>query len=152
MSLSSFMTKDVITLEIDDNLSKAKQIFDNHNIHHILIKNGKELAGIITDRDLYKHLSPSVGTKKETPKDTALLSKKIHLIMSRELVTANANTTLNEAVLLFHDNHISCLPIVDENFHPIGIISWRDILKIIAIQYRMKLASQSSKNPDINII
>ena len=75
MSLSSFMTKDVITLEIDDNLSKAKQIFDNHNIHHILIKNGKELAGIITDRDLYKHLSPSVGTKKETPKDTALLSK-----------------------------------------------------------------------------
>lgn len=152
MSLSTFMTKEIITLEIDDNLSKAKQVFDQHNIHHILIKNGKELAGIITDRDLYKHLSPNIGTKKETPKDTFLLSKKIHLIMSRELVTANANTTLNEAVLLFHDNHISCLPIVDENFHPIGIISWRDIIKIIAVQYRMKLANQKNKKPDINII
>lgn len=151
MSLSSFMTKDVITLDIDDNLSKAKQIFDQHNIHHILIKNGKELAGIITDRDLYKHLSPNVGTKKETPKDTVLLSKKIHLIMSREIVTANENTSLNEAVLLFHDHHISCLPIVDKNFHPIGIISWRDILKIIAIQYRMKLAKQN-KNSDIQIL
>lgn len=151
MSLSSFMIREIITLEIDDNLSKAKQVFDKNNIHHILIKNGKELAGIITDRDLYKHLSPNVGTKKETPKDTILLSKKIHLIMSRELVTANENTTLNQAVLLFHDHHISCLPIVDENFHPVGIISWRDIIKIIAIQYRMKLASQNN-NPDINIV
>lgn len=149
MSLSSFMTKEVITLEIDDNLSKAKQVFDNHKIHHILIRNGKELAGIITDRDLHKHLSPNIGTKKETPKDTFLLSKKIHLIMSRELVTASESTTLNEAVLLFHDNHISCLPVVDDNFHPIGIISWRDIIKIIALQYRKKIANSGS---DIKIV
>ena len=74
MSLSSFMTKDVITLDIDDNLSKAKQVFDQHNIHHILIKNGKELSGIITDRDLYKHLSPNIGTKKETPKDIDIVT------------------------------------------------------------------------------
>ncbi|GAA6204116.1 MULTISPECIES: CBS domain-containing protein [Thalassotalea] len=142
MSLSAFMTKEIISLEIDDNLSKAKQAFDKYNIHHILIKNGKELSGIITDRDLYKHLSPNIGTKKETPKDTFLLSKKINLIMSRELITAKENTSLNDAVLLFHDHHISCLPIVDDHFRPIGIISWRDIIKIIALQYRMKLANQ----------
>ncbi|MEW6991130.1 CBS domain-containing protein [Colwelliaceae bacterium 6441] len=139
------MTKQIISLDIDDNLSKAKQVFDANKIHHIMIKNGKELAGIITDRDLYKHLSPAIGTKKETPKDTILLSKKLHLIMSRELVTATENTTLNEAVLLFYDNHISCLPVVNDKFHPIGIITWRDIIKIVALQYRKKLADNTKE-------
>ena len=145
MAINSLMTKAVITLDLDDDLTKAKHVFDQHKIHHILIKDGKKLVGIITDRDLYKHLSPQIGTNKETARDASLLRKKLHLIMSRELVTATADTSLNEAALLFYDNHISCLPIVDENFHPIGIVSWRDIIKIIAIQYRNKLAKENGK-------
>lgn len=153
MSISTVMSKNLITLNIDDDLAKAKLIFEKHNIHHLLILNGKELAGVITDRDLYKHLSPTIGTNKETPRDTSLLRKKLHLIMSRELVTGTDKTTLNEAVLLFYDNHISCLPIVNELFHPIGLISWRDVIKVIAIQYRNRLTQKSKseqENPQKN--
>jgi len=134
------MSKNLITLEMDDDLGKAKAIFDQHKIHHILILNDKELAGIITDRDIYKHLSPTIGTKNETPRDNSMLQKKLHLIMNRNLTTTSENATLNEAVLLFYDNHISCLPVVNELMQPIGIISWRDILKVIALKYRLKLA------------
>ncbi|MFT6899873.1 MAG: acetoin utilization protein AcuB [Colwellia sp.] len=141
MSLSKVMSKNLITLEIDDNLSKAKAIFDQHNIHHILIICDKQLVGIVTDRDLYKHLSPTIGTKNETPRDHSMLQKKLHLIMNRNLITAKKETSLNDAVLLFYDNHISCLPIVDDSMQPLGIISWRDILKVLALQYRLKLAT-----------
>ena len=141
MSLSKVMSKNLITLEIDDNLSKAKAIFDQHNIHHILIICDKQLVGIVTDRDLYKHLSPTIGTKNETPRDHSMLQKKLHLIMNRNLITAKKETSLNDAVLLFYDNHISCLPIVDDSMQPLGIISWRDILKVVALQYRLKLAT-----------
>jgi len=140
VSLSKVMSKNLITLELDDDLGKAKAIFDQHKIHHILVLNGKELAGIITDRDIYKHLSPTIGTKNETPRDNSMLQKKLHLIMSRNLITTGENATLNEAVLLFYDNHISCLPVVNELMQPVGIISWRDILKVIALQYRHKLS------------
>jgi acetoin utilization protein AcuB len=133
------MSRDLITLELDDNLSKAKAIFDTTNIHHILIVDNGPLVGIITDRDLYKHLSPTIGTSKETPKDTFLLQKKINLIMSRELTTIKEETTLNESVVLFHDKHLSCLPVVDDKYHPIGIITWRDILKIIALRYKKEM-------------
>ena len=135
------MSSNLITLELDDDLSQAKKIFDQHKIHHILVLDNKELVGIVTDRDLYKHLSPAIGTSKETYNDTMLLQKKIHLIMARNLITALANISINEAVLLFHDNHISCLPIVNKEGHPIGIISWRDILKILALKYRKKMAT-----------
>lgn len=138
MSISTIMSRELITLSIDDNLDKAKAIFDQHKIHHILITHNNELSGVLTDRDLYKHLSPTIGTAKETYKDSALLQKKVHLIMSRNVVTAKEDLSLNEAVLLFYDNHISCLPIVDDKFNLLGIITWRDILKILALQYRKK--------------
>jgi acetoin utilization protein AcuB len=143
MSLSKIMSTNLLTLEMDDDLSKAKAIFEQHNIHHILVLNEKELVGVITDRDLYKHLSPTIGTRNETPRDHSMLQKKLHLVMSRNLTTAKEEVNLNEAVLLFYDNHLSCLPIVNDKMEPIGIISWRDILKVVALQYRHKLASHN---------
>ena len=140
MSISQVMSKKLITLDIDDDLHKAKTLFDTHKIHHILILNGQELAGVITDRDLYKHLSPYIATHKETQRDSALLNKKVHLIMNRDLITTNEHCSLNEAVLLFHQHHISCLPVINNEYQPIGIISWRDIIKIVALQHLKKLS------------
>jgi len=137
------MSRDLITLELDDDLSKAKAIFDTTKIHHILITDNGQLVGIITDRDVYKHLSPTIGTSKETPKDTFLLQKKVHLIMSRELTTVKEETTLNESVVLLHDKHVSCLPVVNDKDHPVGIITWRDILKVIALRYKKELKTRA---------
>jgi acetoin utilization protein AcuB len=141
MKIESLMNKKLITLSMDAPLSKAKEIFEKENIHHLLITDDEGLlAGVMTDRDLYKNLSPSIGTSQETHRDTALMQKKSHQIMARNLITSQAQQTLNEAVLLFYDNHISCLPVVDEQNKAIGIITWRDILKVLALQYRKKLA------------
>jgi acetoin utilization protein AcuB len=127
---------------MDDTLNDAKNAFDNYEMHHILITDNKRLTGVITDRDLYQHLSPSIGTSKETHQDSFLLQKKLHLIMSRNLITASEDITLNEAVLIFYDNQISCIPVIDEQGCPIGIITWRDIIKVIAVQYRRKQQKQ----------
>ena len=140
MKIESLMSTKLVTLHLDDDLSKAKDVFDTYNIHHILILDDEnKLAGVITDRDLFKHLSPTVGTSKESPKDISLMQRKMHQIMSRELISAKKEQSLNEAVLLFHDNHISCLPVINEQGKAIGIITWRDILKVIALQYRKKI-------------
>ena len=144
MKVKNLMSNNLITLSMDDPLSKAKEVFESQTIHHLLITDDDGfLAGVITDRDLYKHLSPTVGTSQETHRDTALLQKKLHQIMSRNLITAQVQYTLSKAVLLFYDNHISCLPIVDKDSKPIGIITWRDILKVLALQYRKKKSSSA---------
>ena len=140
MLIAKLMSKNLITLYLDDDLNKAKALFNQHPIHHILILDDEDkLAGVITDRDLFMHLSPTVGTNKESHKDVSLLQRKIHQIMTRELVVATSKQSVHEAVLLFHDKHVSCLPVVNSDNKPIGIITWRDILKVIALQYRKKL-------------
>ncbi|MGJ8693503.1 MAG: CBS domain-containing protein [Thalassotalea sp.] len=141
MSLADYMSKDLITVCLDDDLKKVKTIFEGHNLHHILvIDDDGKLYGVITDRDLYKHLSPAVGTAKETQKDAQLLNKKVNLIMSHEVHTAKADLSVSEAIVLFNDHQLSCLPVVNDDNKPVGIITWRDIIKLLALQYQQKLA------------
>ena len=137
------MSKNLITLDVDDDLAKAKNTFDEFPIHHILVLDEGKLVGIINDRDIHAQLSPDFGTRKETPQDIIQARKRLHQIMSRNLITAPSNISLNEAVLLFHDNNISCLPIVNSQKRPLGVITWRDILRVIATQYRRKIVSNS---------
>ncbi|WP_440876540.1 CBS domain-containing protein [Thalassotalea sp. PLHSN55] len=145
MSVNKLMSKELLTLDLDEELEQAKQIFDTNSIHHILITEENKLVGLVTDRDVYQHLSPAIGTRKETHSDTLLLQKKLNLIMEKDLITAHDDISLNEAVVLFYDHNLSCLPIVNQHSHPVGIITWRDIIKVVALQYRKKL--QASDMP-----
>lgn len=142
MAVSQIMRSNLITLDMDDTLADAKGLFEHHDMHHILITDNGKLTGVMTDGDLLQHLSPTIGTRKETPQDGFILNKKVHLIMSRDVIKASADITLNEAVLIFYDHQISCIPVVDENEHPVGIITWRDIIKVIAVQYRRKTQTE----------
>lgn len=144
MAIGQIMSRNLVCLDMDDTLGDAKAIFDQNEIHHILINDGKKLAGVITDRDVHFHLSPSVGTRNETYQDSILLNKKLHLIMRKDIVTATAEINVNEAVLLFNDKKISCLPVVDDQNKALGIITWRDIFKVIAIQYRRRLQAEEN--------
>ncbi len=138
MKISQIMSRDLVTLAMDDTLEHARDLFENNDLHHILIKDQTTLSGIITDRDLWRNLSPTIGTRKETPQDGFILNKKVHLIMTRDLITVTADMSLNDAILLIYEHNISCLPVVDEKQQPIGIITWRDIIKLIALKYRQK--------------
>jgi acetoin utilization protein AcuB len=109
----------------------VKELFDRNKFHHLLVVDADRLFGVVSDRDLLKALSPNLGTLTETPKDTATLNKRVHQIMTRKPVTLRNDATVADAVNLFNAHRVSCIPIVDEEFRPIGVVSWRDILRAL---------------------
>jgi len=124
------MTTRVVTVEMDDRLAVVKKIFDTLKFHHLLvIDDSRILKGVVSDRDLLKALSPYVGSAAEKARDTATLDKRVHQIMSRNPLTLQSRASVAEAVKQFLDHRVSCIPIVDEDFKPVGILSWRDVLK-----------------------
>jgi len=129
MSVKNIMRTGIVTVEMDDSLGMIKEIFDNASFHHLLVVESNRLVGVISDRDLLKSLSPGVGTASETTRDAVTLNKKAHQIMSRHLITLNPNAEIYEAINVFNNQGISCIPIINEENKPVGIISWRDILK-----------------------
>jgi acetoin utilization protein AcuB len=132
MDVGSIMTTRVVSVEMDDRLDVVKKIFDTLKFHHLLVLDDRgALKGVVSDRDLLKALSPYVGSVAENARDIATLNKRVHQIMSRNLITLRRRASVTEAIQLFLDHRISCIPIVDEVMKPVGILSWRDVLKTL---------------------
>lgn len=129
MNVEKIMSKSVAIVEMDDSLRTVKEIFDNTCFHHLFVVESDKLFGVISDRYLLKALSPNIGTKFETYKDAAVLNKKVHQIMTRKSVSLMPGAEVYDAVGISNKNNISCIPVVDGENKPIGIIGWRDILK-----------------------
>lgn len=129
MRIASIMTPRVATVELDDTLRTINGIFCYAKFHHVLVVDNKKLVGIISDRDLLKASSPFLETPAERPQDIARLTRKAHQIMSRELITANLETTIAEAVKLLLDNNVSCLPVVSPDGQIEGVVTWKDLIK-----------------------
>jgi acetoin utilization protein AcuB len=125
------MTTRVVTVEMDTGLREVKEVFDNVDFHHLLVVDEGVLFGVISDRDLLYVLSPKVGTVAETNADIADLNKRAHQIMTRQPVTLGPNATVKAAIDMFNTHKISCIPVVDTENRPVGIVSWRDILKTL---------------------
>ncbi len=134
MHLNEIMTAAVVTVELDDRLSVVKKIFDSRHFHHLLVV-GEDgtLRGVISDRDLLRALSPHVGSMNETARDSASLNKRVHQIMTRKPISLKPDDAVADAVALLLQHRISCLPIVDDDSKPVGIVSWRDVLEAVSI-------------------
>ncbi len=129
MTMKQIMSGRVATVELDDKLAVVKDIFEKLRFHHLLVVEGHTLLGVVSDRDLFKALSPNIGTATENYKDAATLNKRVHQIMARHPIVLHEDATIGEAIDLFNTKDITCIPIVNNENRPVGIVSWRDILK-----------------------
>jgi acetoin utilization protein AcuB len=130
MNVEDIMSKRVVTVELDDRLHVVKKIFDTTRFHHLLaIEHDGTLYGVVSDRDLLRALSPFIGSTVETVRDAATLDKAVHQIMTRKPITLPPQAPVADAIRIFLEHPVSCIPIVDPQFRPVGIVSWRDVLK-----------------------
>ena len=125
------MTNQVVTVHLDDKLSVVKEIFDNSSFRHLLVVEEEKLFGVISDRDLLKAISPNLDTKVVTYRDLATLNKRVHQIVSRKPITLTPDHSITDVAVLFCKHRISCIPIVDDEFRPVGIVSWRDVVRTL---------------------
>src|SRR6476469_10299191 len=66
-SVGSVMTPFPHVVHVDDSLRVARTMMVEHEVHHLPVKEGDPLVGILTDRDLKRALDPDLGlpTKDE---------------------------------------------------------------------------------------
>lgn len=131
LNVAQLMTLKPVSVSPDDSLAVVKQIFDHVKFHHVLVVEQGILLGVLSDRDLFKALSPHIGTAAETPRDLATLNKKVHQVMRRKPVTLQPQAKVMDAIHLFNSEGVSCIPVVDSSNRPQGIISWRDIIRAL---------------------
>jgi IMP dehydrogenase len=110
------MIIDPVTLHPDARVSEALHLMRIHSIGGIPVTDKRNrLVGIITNRDL----------RFETDHNR----KVSELMTKKNLVTAPLGTTLEEARRTLQQRKIEKLPVVDDDYRLVGLITYKDIIK-----------------------
>lgn len=111
----SVMIEQPYTIKPDVTVAEAKKAMAEYGVSGLLVEEGGKLAGIITRRDI---------TFEKNNK------RKVSEVMTKEVITAKAGTTIEQAKEILHKQRIEKLPVVDEKRRIVGLITSKDILKM----------------------
>lgn len=113
----SGMILDPVTLTVDKTVADAHAMMRTHKIGGIPIVNDRRtLVGILTNRDL--------RFERES-------KKLVKDIMTKEnLITAPLGTTLAQAQKILQEYKIEKLPVVNDDYELVGLITYKDIMKV----------------------
>jgi acetoin utilization protein AcuB len=131
MLVSNWMSKDVITVDVEDSMHEAVKLLKEKGIRMLpVLKKGK-LVGIVTDRDL-KRSAASDATTLDVHELLYLVSKiKVGSIMTKNPITVPQNFTVEETAEVLLKNKISGAPVVDQNGDVVGMITQTDLFRVL---------------------
>ncbi len=121
----SGMIVDPVTIRPDQKIADALDLMQKFKISGVPVTDrGGRLLGILTNRDL----------RFETRTDLS-----VSAVMTKEnLVTVPVGTTLEEAKAILHKHKIEKLLVVDREYHLKGLITVKDIQKMIKYPHACK--------------
>ncbi len=130
--VSTIMARELISLDPEDTLKKAEEIFENNKIHHIPIVKEGLLAGMLSKSDFlhFKQGFHKVNTEEKWEL-FRLKSHQVKEIMTSRLAKLEPSDRINVAIEVFKENLFHALPVV-EHGKIVGLVTTYDIIKHLA--------------------
>jgi IMP dehydrogenase len=119
----SVMIEQPYTIKPDLTVAEARKAMEEYSVSGLLVEEGGKLLGIITRRDI------------TFEKNNKL---KVSELMTKDVITAKAGITIDQAKEILHNKRIEKLPVVDDKKHIVGLITSKDILKMEQYPYASK--------------
>ena len=123
ISVSEFMTKDLVTVRESDDVALAESLLRLGGIRHLPVVRQGKLVGILTQRDILRSGSSGKATARELP---------VSDVMTREPTTVRPAMGLAHAARLMLERKYGCLPVCDEEGTLVGIVTEADFVRFAA--------------------
>jgi acetoin utilization protein AcuB len=117
MRIGDIMREDVETISQQASVAEARDLMRRQEIRHLVVMNGRRVAGVLSARDL--------GRPGAIKGDIGIES-----VMSGPVITASRNTTVRRAANLLRGHRVGCLPVVEDG-RPVGILTVSDVLDLL---------------------
>ena len=121
MRVYEVMNRDVETVKPAVHASEAKTRMRQRKIHHLVVTQGTQLQGIVSDRDLGGPKLP------KTPGDWTVRD-----LMTSPVVTVTTRTPIRRAAALMKGRSVGSLVVTSSNGKVAGIVTVADLLELIA--------------------
>lgn len=114
-TVADLMTRQVVTLTEDDDLTQAEQLLARGRIRHLPVTRGRRLVGLVTHRDLLRaaHHPAPVPARQ---------------VMTTGLTTVTSDTPLAAATRRLLEGKLGCLPVVDGD-ELVGLVTEADLVR-----------------------
>ena len=130
-SVEEYMTEDVVSFDQDDYLADICGCLAQSDFRRVTILKEGKLISLISRSDLIRanvaRFIPRRIQLAEPPRDSFAAKN----VMKRHLLTVQKDTPVYMAMKFLADNHITGLPVVTEDMTLIGIVSEKDIIKLL---------------------
>jgi CBS domain-containing protein len=103
----------------DDSVLSALGVMAEHDIGAVLVCEGDELLGILTERDYARKVALMGRASRDSP---------VRAIMTTSVVVIRPSRTVEECMALMTERRCRHLPVV-ENGRVIGVVSIGDLVK-----------------------
>jgi len=120
--IRSMGRREVISLDVNDKLGRATDLFKQHGISQMPVLDQGKLAGILTESDLLHHLVAG-----RVNKDTIAAE-----VMERKVSVVAMNATSSELPRIFERGEIAI--VVDDARCVLGIITKMDLIEMLAMR------------------
>ena len=124
-SVESIMTARVETVKLKESLNHALKKLVKRNIGSIVVVEGEDPVGIVTERDISRCVV----------KGAKALKTQVKNLMSSPLITVARSTNIQDAITMMLKHGIRRLPVVEQG-KLVGFVSERDLLRwVLRITY-----------------
>ncbi len=120
---------EVLEIEADASVFEAVRKMVDANVGSLLVTEGGEIAGIVTERDYLRRVTLEGRTDREIA---------VREIMSSPLVVATPETTIDECMAMMTDRRIRHIPVV-EGGEVVGVVSIGDVVKFKSKQQSFEI-------------
>jgi len=125
ISLKTVMTSPVVTLTPEAEIADAVALMEHHSISALVIVDGQLPVGIFTERSLLRLIISGSYNPNQA----------IEEVITSQPITANSETDIHEAYLLFLQHKIRHLIVVDNRGMLAGIATETDFLHSLGLEY-----------------
>jgi len=132
--ISKIMTKDVVTLTLDDSLFEAERLFKKHHIRHIPVVDDDRIIGMLSLTDLLR-ISFADSYSDTESMDTAIYNMlSVSQVMANSPVKVSSDSSIKNVASLLASKEFHALPVVDDE-RLVGIITTTDLLNYLVDLY-----------------
>lgn len=133
--VSTIMTKEIRTVDINENLAKAEHLFKKYKIRHIPVVENEKIVGMLSLNDLLR-ISFADGAYREEENISSDIYEmfSISQLMVRKPETVSSTTTVREVAQLLTKTQFHSLPVVD-NEKVVGMVTTTDLLKYFLLMF-----------------
>lgn len=133
--VSKIMTKNLVRLQLSDDLTKAESLFKHHKIRHIPVVKGNKIIGILSYTDLLRiSFADAVDADEEVIDTTVYNMFSVEQVMAKKLTTITPDTTIKEAAEILTHNEFHALPVCEGDLL-VGIVTTTDLIQYLIDQY-----------------